>query len=54
MPKRKAVYDDWELYREDILELYIRQDMPLKDVMSTMAERGFKRTQVNATQFKPR
>jgi hypothetical protein len=44
MPKRKAVDDEWELHKDEILDLYMRQDLPRKDVMSIMAGRGFKRT----------
>jgi hypothetical protein len=44
MPKRKAADDEWELHKDKIMDLYMRQDLPLKDVMSIMAGQGFKRT----------
>jgi hypothetical protein len=43
MPKRKATTDDIDLLKDDILELYLKQDQPLKQVMAAMAAQGFNR-----------
>jgi hypothetical protein len=47
MPKRKAADDEWELHKDAILDLYINQDMSLREVMEAMDTQGFKRTQVH-------
>jgi hypothetical protein len=46
MSKRKATDDEWDLHKDVILDLYIRQDKSLKEVMAVMETRGFKRTYV--------
>jgi hypothetical protein len=48
MPKRRVDDDEWDIHKEDVVRLYIRENQPLKAVMAWMAkERGFKRTFVN-------
>lgn len=42
MGKRKAEDDEWELVKDEILELYATHT--LSEVMGIMDSRGFKRT----------
>lgn len=43
MPKKKAEKDVWEHHKDTILNLYIKQNKPLKEVEQIMAEKGFKK-----------
>jgi hypothetical protein len=51
MSKRQAEEDEWDLHKDAILDLYINQDKPLKEVMVAMATQGLKRTQVHASRL---
>ncbi|KAF1850372.1 ankyrin [Cucurbitaria berberidis CBS 394.84] len=44
MPKRRAEDDEWDLHRDDIVQLYINEDRPQAEVMNEPAARGFRRT----------
>jgi hypothetical protein len=52
MRKRKATDDEWELHKDVILDLYISQDKPLKEVMTAMETQGFRRTQAYTIQLR--
>jgi hypothetical protein len=47
MPKRKPTEDEWDLHKDVILDLYMRQDKSLKEVMAAMETQGFRRTQAH-------
>jgi origin recognition complex subunit 4 len=43
-PKRRAADDEWDLHRDDILKLYVEENKPLSEVITTMESQGFGRT----------
>jgi hypothetical protein len=49
MTKRSALEDEWELYKDVILGLYITQSKSLVEVITTMAKQGFNRTYIRAS-----
>jgi hypothetical protein len=51
MSKRKAIDDEWDLHKDVILDLYMRQDKSLKEIMTAMETQGFKRTQAHTTRL---
>ena len=42
MGKRKAEDEEWELFKDEILQLYAKHTLP--EVMSIMTGKGFRRT----------
>jgi hypothetical protein len=44
MSRRRAVDDEWDIHKDDILKLYVEEDKPLSEVKTTMDSQGFKRT----------
>jgi hypothetical protein len=51
MPKRKAIVDEWDDRKDFILDLYLRQDKSLKEVMAAMKMQGFTKTQAHITRL---
>jgi hypothetical protein len=46
-PKRRAADDEWDIHRDDILNLYVEENKPLSEVITTMtSQQGFKKTYV--------
>ncbi|KAH7070114.1 hypothetical protein FB567DRAFT_613374 [Paraphoma chrysanthemicola] len=44
MAHSAALHKSWEVHKDAILDLYLKQNKTLSDVMTAMAQRGFKRT----------